>query len=241
MEHNDIDDLKNRVENLKSRIGKEILSENEKVKPITDGIINVEKYFNSKYKILWILKEPYDDFDDEGNPVGGDWGLDEELNKKVVFSEFIGGRRTYLPMIYTSYGILNDFISWGGMENVYKKPSMIDALKSVAYINVKKLPGFTTSVRSVIEDAYRVNKDILNQQIRDYAPDIIIGGSTLYLFFNELGLSNDDFQTLGSVEYAIKNNRIYICAYHPSNRIVKEEMYCDDIINVVKLWAEQKG
>src|SRR5690606_11491161 len=226
-----LEELNSKADRIKNRIKAEIVSPVPEISPITDGIIDIEKYFRAKYKILWILKEPYDDFDENGNPVGGDWALDEVLRKKLSFSEFEGGRKTYLPMIYTSWGILNGFQLWGEMGNVHSDPSMIEALKSVAYINVKKLPGYTTSQASVIEAAYKENKDILKDQIDVYNPDVVIGGSTLYMFFNDLGLSSADFQSLGSVEYSIKDERIYICAYHPSNRTVKEEIYCDDIIN----------
>jgi len=43
------------------------------ISPICDGIINIEQYLKSKYKILWILKEPYDEFDKDGKPCGGGW------------------------------------------------------------------------------------------------------------------------------------------------------------------------
>ena len=39
----------------------------EKVWPIYDGVADVSAYVNSTPKIMWLLKEPYDDFDEEGN------------------------------------------------------------------------------------------------------------------------------------------------------------------------------
>lgn len=233
-----IEELKLKADEIKKRIQSEVRSTEQDVSPISDGIIDIERYFNSKYRILWILKEPYDDFDDQGNPIGGNWALNDVIRGKEKFSEFEGGRRTYLPMIYTSWGILNDFQLWGEMGSVHSDSSMLDALKSVAYINVKKLPGYKTSQPGVIEAAYKENKDVLLQQIETYSPDIIIGGSTLYMFFKDLGLSDSDFIHVDSVDYTIKDNRIYICAYHPSSFRVKEEMYCDDIIKAVKVWAK---
>jgi len=47
----------------------------KKSEPITDGIVNIEKYSKSKYRICWVLKEPYD----EGDGTGGGWSLTDAL------------------------------------------------------------------------------------------------------------------------------------------------------------------
>ena len=39
------------------------------LKPIPDGVLDAEKYLTSSRKIMWVLKEPYDDIDEEGNPI----------------------------------------------------------------------------------------------------------------------------------------------------------------------------
>lgn len=52
----------------------------EQVKPIFDGICDAGKYLNSSPKIMWILKEAYDDIDENGNPIGG--GLPVYVNWK---------------------------------------------------------------------------------------------------------------------------------------------------------------
>lgn len=48
---------------------------------------------------MWVLKEPYDDFDDEGNPKGGGWSMTDgfiendkikEEAKKNKFMETYG-------------------------------------------------------------------------------------------------------------------------------------------------------
>mgnify|MGYP006873137254 FL=1 len=42
-----------------------------KLAPITDGVADIPAYLSSKPKIMWILKEPYDDFTISGKPKGG--------------------------------------------------------------------------------------------------------------------------------------------------------------------------
>ena len=43
---------------LRQKINDDIKSTSTTIFPITDGIINIENYVNSDFKILWILKEP---------------------------------------------------------------------------------------------------------------------------------------------------------------------------------------
>ncbi|MCH8317609.1 MAG: hypothetical protein IIA88_03815, partial [Bacteroidetes bacterium] len=123
--------------------------------------------------------------------------------------------------------------------------TMLNALKSVAYINVKKLPGYPTSYDKVIENAYHKYKDILLKQIEYYIPDIIIGGSTLYNFFSNLGFSIEEMQQNKSVNYIIKDGKLFIDAYHPAQRPyrtgVSKEQYCNDIINTAKIITRKRN
>ena len=75
-----VEELQSKQEQLRA----EMYSNAEKLglstanlKPIPDGVLDAEKYLTSRRKIMWVLKEPYDDIDEEGNPQGGDWYLEE--------------------------------------------------------------------------------------------------------------------------------------------------------------------
>ncbi len=239
----ELKELQDRIDEINKLIGETIISVDLNILPIYDGIIKIEKYLSAKYKILSILKEPYDDFEN-GKPCGGGWDLGEAIRTKKTFHDFAVGKTTFEPMLYATWGILNDFCLWKDMPNVYSNPIMIEAFKSIAYINVKKLPGDTTIPKNVIENAYQQYKEILLKQIEYYAPDIIIGGSTLYNFYQDLGISREQLQNNGSVNYIIKENKLFIEAYHPAQRSgktgVSQEKYCNDIINSVKIWANNK-
>jgi hypothetical protein len=204
-----------------------------------DGIISPEDYLKAKYKILWILKEPYDEVDENGKPYGGGWDMKEVLDKKKSISEFKGDRRTFQRMIYTSYSILNNFSLWVDIPNI-ETPEVFNTLKSISYINVKKMPGYSSSVKSVIKKAYDENREILFKQIQIGEPDIIIGGGTLDLFLSDLGFTNKDLniRESGSFPYYIKKKQLFIGAYHPSYLSIDEETYCNDIINTIKFVAE---
>ena len=238
---NSIQELQDKADKIDKLIAEKILSEDPEIVAITDGIMDFEKYFHAKYKILWILKEPYDDFNEEGKPFGGDWHLRDAIIPKQTYQEFTGGRKTFEPMIYTTWGILNDFCLWNNMKDLNNDPTMLNALKSVAYINVKKLPGYTSSNPTEIENAYQLHKEILLKQIECYNPDILIGGYTLHLFMNDMGITNEEMIKNGSANYIIKDDKIIIDAYHPAQRPsttgVSQEQYCNDIIAAVKIWA----
>ena len=47
------------------------LGYSENLLPIYDGVVDAAGYLAARPKVLWILKEPYDDFDENGNPWGG--------------------------------------------------------------------------------------------------------------------------------------------------------------------------
>jgi len=53
----------------------ECKKEGDFIEPIYDGVYDVEKYLASSPRIMWILKEPYDDFTSEGKPTGGGWAI----------------------------------------------------------------------------------------------------------------------------------------------------------------------
>lgn len=56
-----IQQLTDKCEELDQLINSTIKSDIEDTFPILDGVFDPEKYLASKYKILWILKEPYDE------------------------------------------------------------------------------------------------------------------------------------------------------------------------------------
>ncbi len=225
-------------EDLDRLINENVKSDAINTYPICDGVLDPERFLSAKYKVLWILKEPYDDFDEKGVAFGGGWHLKDAILPKTTFGEFTGGRRTFLPMIYTCWGILNDFCLWKDMKDVNQDPTMLEALKSVAYINVKKLPGLKASHYKTVNAAYESTKPILLKQIELINPNIIIGGSTLGYFKDELGLSQKDAIRHGRLNYFLKDDKIFIETYHPAQRTsttgVTQEMYCNDIITAVQ-------
>ena len=233
--------LQDQCNQIEAAIWEDYIDVNEKCEPIIDGIVNIEKYLNSAFKILWILKEPYDDVQDE-IAAGGGWHLGKDFLYPDGFYSRIGrSRNTWYPIIYTSFGILNNFMLWNDMEDISKDYSMAEIVRHIAIINVKKLPGFTrTQDYGIISDAFHKHKTLLLNQISTYNPDIIIGGSTLRLFYTDLAIDKTkDEKKYGCVEYVIKNTTLYISAYHPAQTKVLRKDYVNDIVNLVKAWSQK--
>lgn len=220
-----------------NEIDKEVLlsikSDIPNLLPLTDGIINILKYEKSKYKILWVLKEPYYDELVNGKPTGGGWDLKKAYNdKNNSIKDF--HRKTFDRMIFVSYGILNRFCTWNETVSKINEPEIIEAFKSTAYINVKKMQGYNTSTNKEIEAAYITDKSILLKQLNYYDPDIIIFGSTFYLFMEDLKIKASELNNSGKFQYAIKNNKAYIDAYHPAYWCYSKEKYYEDILPIAK-------
>jgi len=65
--------------------------------PILDGITDVERYLNSKLKICWVLKEPYDGYKGKG----GGFCLKEMLiNDFEYYAEKVQAFRQWLCVKY---------------------------------------------------------------------------------------------------------------------------------------------
>lgn len=202
---------------------------------IYDGILDIERYSKSKYKIMWILKEPYDYFDDDGNPSGGGWHFSDALIPKEKIEDFDRfSRKTYEPIIYATYSILNGFPDSTAMDLISDNPTMIEALKSIAYINIKKTPGLTKTSDAVLYSAYKKNWEILDQQIEMADPDIIIFGNTYKYFSYNSKLVTNPLRKYDQFSYTTLKNRILISAFHPAQMSYSKWDYINELIFICK-------
>jgi hypothetical protein len=220
-----------------------------KAYPILDGIVNTSEFNKAKFKILWILKEPYGDIDENGESSCDDReDKRSDLNEKDETNYFQKDHKTFDPIIYIAYCIFNNFIPYTDHTVNYIKddPSMIATLKKIAYINISKLPGKTDSngreshFRKICQDDKY--KEVLKKQIDSINADIIIGGNTLQYLHEILGIQENQFEALGkfNMSYIAKPNKIFINSYHPAYfmRMSQDNRgeHLDAIINTIKNW-----
>lgn len=210
-------------------------------KPIEDGPIDPQIYLKSKYKILWLLKEAYDN----ENDAEGGWSLTELLRSDDVYERFFKSttsKRTWYPMVYVSYGILNDFMPYDDMAFIYEDPmNMTSVLKNIAFININKLAGESTSKDNQLKKIFSLNKNILKKQIDLLDPDIVIGGHTLDFYADLLELPKCNMAiSEKNTKYYFNGSKLYIAAYHPGRigisryKYVNED-YIEDIISIAKV------
>lgn len=160
------------------------LTNNGNLLPIFDGIGNPEEYLQSVIKLAVLLKESYDDEDSEGNPCGGGWSLPYDC---FMSEEQKWTVRTWQRIIYLVFALRNN-LKYNEMDYIRDDLSMGNVLRSIAWINLNKMPGKSSSDNSYIEKFKTYWKDIVKKQLECYSPDVIICGGVFDACKNELFL-----------------------------------------------------
>ena len=207
---------------------------NEKLRdPVTDGVCDEEAYLASNPKIMWILKEPYDDFDDEGNPCGGGWSTP----KNCFIKDDVWAQKSWQNIVYTMQGIIEGK-EWN--EIPYTRDNRENAKKMmqrIAYLNVSKMPNGRSSSDAFIARAYQDWKPILFEQIELYNPDVIIFGRTFHCFKADLvGTDAEPFKVYDESARVFKaDGRLFVDTGHPARKFGKKgEVYVNAIIKAVR-------
>ena len=128
--------------------------------PIYDGVADIKAYISSNPKIMWILKEPYDDFTSTGKARGGDWYFTEHFKNTNVWKD----QDMWKLMIQINYAIRNN-LKWKELDYIENNSEMAEELKKTAYINISKMPANTISPNDHIRTCYTIWKKILFEQI----------------------------------------------------------------------------
>lgn len=226
--------LQEEIKILDSKIS-QIFHKNNKSEAIKDGAVNLNQYLNSKYKIAWVLKEVNSDSDEGG------WDLRDALkNLKTESGIKKGWARTFAPIIYTTFGIINEKL-WEEIPNYWDEPEIVEVLNKIVYLNIKKTTGGNVANHQEIIEFYQDNKNIFLQQLKLYNPSIIIFGNTFQYVKNDLNTEDfkiTEYKNSNLCVYS-NNDKIYLDAYHPAARI-KKENYVNDIISAVLTWLKRK-
>jgi hypothetical protein len=211
----------------------------KRVEPIWDGVCDIEKYCSSSPKIMWILKEGYDNYDENGALGGGfdvygDWKNPEKFDNVMEI-------KTWRPMMYIMNGIASGE-KWDDMDWVWDDPNMLALLAGSAYINASKMPGFTRSGN--MYDKFNQWKEIVLEQIDAYEPDVIIFGGTLDLLWETEVCDCGEAHVLEGIAkiadaYKNKKGQILIDAYHPGQTKLKQSVYVDSIVSLVRKYTKQ--
>lgn len=208
----------------------ELCMNGDTIDAIPDGVYSAERYLKARKRIMWVLKEPYDEISELGYPCGGGWQVSEAFDAPGAWKN-----PTWQSMIYATYGILNNK-HWKDMDWISDDRSMADCLKDIAYINISKMPGYTASDDAYIEKCYDIWRPILLEQIRMYEPEIIVFGNTFRFFKHDLvgdaaaPCHSDSNGKCCYLNHYKSADMLLLDAYHPNQRMVTREVYVESII-----------
>ncbi|MBO0934149.1 hypothetical protein [Fibrella aquatilis] len=178
---------------------------------ISDGIINDELCNKQKIKILFIAKEHNKlNREYEDNPSYSDWWKQHVM---YTFSHRISE---------WAYGISNNFPPYAEAQDADRKH---EALKSIAFINVKKVCGGSSSNSAIIGEYIIKTRSLLLRQIQEIAPTIIICCFKYNWFVEALfGVENVNTASNDWGFYTWKGINI-VNYFHPSSRKSKLALY----------------
>lgn len=176
---------------------------------IKDGVINPAEYNKQTTKVLFIAKEhnPLKDPHESGDY--REWWNDDV---RYPFSHRLSE---------WAHGIINDFPPYEQIKHSDKK----DALRSIAFINLKKTTGKSSSDIKVLSSYVNASRNLLLDQIREIAPTIIV----CCLRYDTLPKQLFDFKdmrpALPKFGYQYWKNIPVLNFYHPSARKNKVSLY----------------
>lgn len=222
--------------------------------PIIDGVADPEEFLKRKVRVMFVLKEGYDEYDEDGNPLGGGFMMTE--GDKYGNYEYVS--LTWKRILQISYGIFNKKFKFEKIPQVASKISFDEEyakiLKSIIYINTNKMPAKASSNDSDVQQHFYFWEDIIAEQVSFYEPQIIIFCGTYKFYKNSF---KKIFNTSGVSETAIKKypdarvvkgaftdeqNRLFIHAVHPGNPYIAggDEKYFTEVLNVFKDYKKGK-
>lgn len=149
--------------------------------PIYDGVGDIKKYLQSYPRVACLLKEPYDEIVD-GKAQGGGWSIPQ-----CFMQQNRSWKLTHQRIIYTVYGLRKN-CKYRDMDYIREDPSMGEVLRSIAWINLNKMPALKRSDQTYIKNFRKYWKDIVKQQLEIYLPNVILCGNVFDACHEELFL-----------------------------------------------------
>jgi hypothetical protein len=222
---------------LVAEMNKKMYDKNTNRKVISDGVHTPEKYFSNDIRLAWMLKEAYDEN-------GGGWQYKELFDEEDLYeAQFKKGHKTtWHPIIYTSHGILHGFKQWDDMEYIRDNRELAKIVREVAFINAQKLPSLV-GTRTNMDDIHTsINKygDLLLKQIELLKPNVFIFANTFDAYKTLLDFNDVELIQNGSCSYFVRDEQLFINAYHPAQTQVGGKAYTNDIVEVVKNWFNRR-
>jgi len=196
-----------------------------------DGTAKGSSYWNSRPRVLFLLKEVNADENTEA------WNLFD-----VVGDGSIGP--TWTVISYWTHGIHQGGPSWEEVPGATVQ-SRCEAISKIAVVNLNKCGGKATSVDSEMWAAAYRDRHFLVRQIRLYAPHIIIacgvGDIAKHILFDEhwSGWNRTSMNMYWLRPKAL--DTLLVWTSHPQARRSHEEMYREVVEGLKEIGALSGG
>lgn len=197
----------------------------ERISPIYDGVADAKGYLSARQRLMWILKEPYDGFDETEEPCGGGWTMIKDVEEGKTLAQVANANPALRNVAYASHAILDGAESYEDESWISDAPKVYErTLQNIAYVNVGKMPAGRTTSNERLSACYAQWKDILFEQIELYDPETLVFGNTLQCFAPDMGIDLDKpAETVKSgcstVNIYIWQGRRIVWAPHPAAHI----------------------
>lgn len=221
-----------RLEKLIEEIGLQINKPD--TAPIFDGVYDWDIYHNAPIQVMVVMKEPYDEIDENGNGFGGGW----YITKDCFGKDDAWKNRSWQPLIYILYGLFNGK-RYEEMDYIRDDKSMAEVLKSIAYINTNKMPALTQTNDSELQANYEIWKHVLLKQIEVFKPKVILFANTFWLYKKDFAGESCKpayVSRKGSVHVYVKDGKILLDAYHPNQKKCSHDIYVNEILDAIKFF-----
>lgn len=192
---------------------------------VSDGVINEEKFEKQKTKILFVCKEPNQTAATEEEKSSRLWDF------RVWWKENLWGGFS-ICLGNWAFGILNDFPEY---ESITPE-KRLNAIHSVAYMNVKKTGGLGVAVQQDIGSYVNLNKQMIWKEVQIIKPDLIVASIGCRNFADSL-FDGAQWRSSGhGIEVLSWGDIPVIDFYHPSSRAAHCMSYA-----LLKLVVQSQG
>jgi len=230
-----MDNIGKKINTEFQRVGAIVNLENPEVEPIIDGFIDESAYNKSKYKCCFILKEPYDDFD-EGKPFGGGWSFSDVLEKWDI-NDSSGRQSTSIRVAAIVYSINHGFCDTKNLNPEQLK----EGFAACYWINLSKTPAYSaTRYNKELKRKVKLWSQVVHDQLIQANPDIMLFGYTWDWYYLDFPY-NERFDSMKAYPensskpkvriFKAGEDKISVDAYHPG---IKNLDYETLIISSIK-------
>ncbi len=210
----------------------------KRIRPVYDGVVDAEGYLATRPRLMWVLKEPYDNQDKEGAPCGGGWTMFRDFGEGEALAKAVNAPPALRNVAYASYALQQGISSYADLPWISDRPEVAESLLRTAFVNVSKMPALPSTDEVRLGRRYVDWKDILFEQIELYDAEVIVFGNTFHRVAPDIGVSLDS--RVRNVQVGKSSVDVYewrgkrlLWTPHPAAHLPPEE-WVDSVLSAIR-------